>query len=152
MSEATSFIGLIVLIVVAFIIAFPIIWIVTVWLISLGGWAQLAQRYRAPLSLPPAASRHKWLGQYGFVNRARYGNALILTAHETGLLLETVPLFRINHPPLFIPWEAFHNASLVTFRHHELVQLEVGHPTVATIRIPYAFVEQNRLDKRIPTG
>ena len=149
MSEvAFNPVWLFVLIPLALIVIFPLMWILVVWLISLtSGWQQLAERYPAT---QPATGR-KWLGQFGLVNRARYSNVLNLTTDDTGVWIEVIPLFRINHPPLFIPWHEIHSPQPVTFRWHQLVQVDVGHPRVATLRLPHEVFQQSPIGTNVPT-
>lgn len=127
----TPFIPLLVL------ILFSLFWCFVVWMISLiGGWQRLAKRYRAQ----QPASGKRWFNQYGYVNRARYRNALNLATNDTGLFLETMPLFRIGHPRLFIPWQDLHNPRNVTYRRRwPLVQVDVGAPPQATLSLPAAI-------------
>jgi hypothetical protein len=143
---------------IVLIVGFSLFWCFVVWLISaMGGWARLAERYRATRP----ASGHQWWNQYGFVNRARYGNALNITTNESGLFLEVMPLFRVNHAPLFIPWSDLHDPAPTTFRRWDFIRVEVGHPTVATLTLPPAIfeesegirvLEQARIGTNVPTS
>lgn len=126
-------------IVLASILAFPVIWFFTVWLISyVGGWRRFAARYRA--THPP--SGRVWLGQYALVNGARYGNALNLTVNSMGIFMEPVALFRFNHPPLFIPWSDLRNPTAFTFRGRSLLRYDVGYPALGTLSLPVALFEE----------
>lgn len=121
-------------------IGFILIWCFAVWLISIfSGWQRLAQRYHAP---QPATGK-VWAGQYGFVNGARYGNALNVTTNDAGFFLEVVPIFKLSHPRLFIPWHDLHNPTPTVFRWRPLVRVEVGSPPVATLRLPREILEQS---------
>lgn len=68
----------------------------------ISGWATLANVYRATWEfLGPT-----WKFQSGQLRwRMGYNNCLTLGANESGLYLSVFFLFRIGHPPLFIPWE-----------------------------------------------
>lgn len=137
----TCFIGLIP---IAFLIAFPLMWCFVVWLISImSGWQELAQKYRAQ---QPATGK-LWLSQYGFVNGARYGNALNITTNDTGLFLETLAIFSINHPRLFIPWSDLHNPNEVVLRHRPFIRVDVGYPTTASLSLPPAIFEEGEARK-----
>jgi hypothetical protein len=121
-------------------VVIALFWCFVIWLISIrSGWQRLAQKYRAT----QPASGKKWLSQYGFVNRSKYGNVLNLTTNETGIFLETMPLFGFNHPPLFIPWSDLHNPTPVTARWREFVQVDAGSPVVATLRLPPAVFTES---------
>jgi hypothetical protein len=124
---------------IGFVIYFVLLWLFVVWLIGAFGWRGLAQRYRTQQR--PAGKQ--WIGQYGFVNRARYGNALNVTTNDAGLFIEPVAIFRFNHPSLFIPWQELHNPQPLVFRQRDLVQVDVGHPPVGTLRLPPAIFEQS---------
>lgn len=140
MSEQTfSPLWLFVILPLAFLIYFPLFWLFVVWLISAFGW----QRF-APYRTQQTPSGKQWLGQYGFVNGARYGNALNITTNDMGLFIKPVALFRFNHPLLFIPWQDLHNPRPLVFRQRELVQVDVGHPPIGTLRLPLAILEASR--------
>lgn len=144
MEESYSLLWLFLLIPLAFLICFPILWFFIVWMISLfGGWRPLAARYRAQ---QPVTGK-QWTSQYGFVGSARYGNGLNITTNATGLFLEVVSLFNFNHPPLFIPWHDLHNPQPIIFRQRELIQVDVGHPPVSTLRLPAAIFEEGEGNK-----
>jgi hypothetical protein len=101
-----------------------VIWVVVLLVISrLGGWALLAEQYRClePFSGPC------WNFQCGqFRWFASYNNCLTVGADPRGLFLRIFPLFRVAHPPLFIPWR-----EISVSRHKVLwikqVQFRLGH-------------------------
>lgn len=136
--QAFSPLWLFVILPLAFLIVFPLVWLMVVWLIGAFGWRGLAHHYRT--TQMPAGKR--WIGQYGFVNGARYGNALNITTNDAGLYIEPMALFRVNHPPLFIPWHDLHNPQPLVFRHRELVEVDVGQPPVGTLRLPPVIFEE----------
>jgi len=101
MSDPTPFLWLIPLIVVVFVVFFVVMWSLVVSLIAaIGGWGRLARAYRAAQPF----TGQKWSWQTGWFGWARYRGVLTLGADSTGLSLEVMRLFRIAHPPLFIPW------------------------------------------------
>jgi hypothetical protein len=66
---------------------------------------------------------------------ARYRSCMTLGANARGLYLAVLPLFRIGHPPLFIPWTdvsvARHDSMLLSclefrFRRMETVYLSLN--------------------------
>ncbi|HNT73822.1 MAG TPA: hypothetical protein PKH77_02260 [Anaerolineae bacterium] len=91
----------ILLIVMAFPLIFIPFWCFVVWLLSrLGGWGRLASFYRAVE--PFTGQTWTWRGgRLGFVN---YRSVLTLGADPAGLYLAVMPLFRVGHAPLWIPW------------------------------------------------
>jgi hypothetical protein len=77
-------------------------WLLVTFLLSaMGGWRALAQHYVAssPFSGQRFRFRSAQLG--GYVN---YGGCLTLGAGPSGLYLAVLPLFRMAHPPLIVPW------------------------------------------------
>ncbi len=57
---------------------------------------------------------------------ANYNNCLTIGADPSGLYLTLLFLFRIGHPPLFIPWSeiSFRNRRTILF--FEFVELSLG--------------------------
>lgn len=66
----------------------------------IGGWFSLSQHYRA--KQPFVGER--WRMRSGSMRLVSYGSCLILGSNAEGLFLSVFFLFRIGHPPLFIPW------------------------------------------------
>jgi hypothetical protein len=67
----------------------------------LSGWATLARRFRATIpftgqTLSWKSARMRW--------GAGYNNCLTIGADPAGLSLSMAFLFRLGHPPLFLPW------------------------------------------------
>lgn len=80
-------------IIAGFAIGFPLFWYAVVWFLSLaGGWQRLARDY--------AAGSRSVFGMVGWVSYR-----FVLTVHVAGdgIFIAVMPLFRIGHPPLFIP-------------------------------------------------
>ena len=68
----------------------------------LSGWATLAQRYR----FSDTFHGRKWRFRSAiFGSSGSYGGVLTVGADSQGLYLAVMPLFRVGHPPLFIPWQ-----------------------------------------------
>lgn len=89
-----------------FFLFFPIffisLWALISFLISyVGGWHSLAQQFRN--DGPVYGERYRWQAA-GMRWTARYNGCLTISADIHGLNLSTNILFRIAHPPLFIPW------------------------------------------------
>ncbi|MGI9627569.1 MAG: hypothetical protein ACR2QM_12085 [Longimicrobiales bacterium] len=82
---------------------FITIWIAVSLILSfVGGWRALAREYRAPHPVPDGA----WVERRVlFSGSARYKNVLRLRANDAGIFISVAPMFRIGHPPLFLPWE-----------------------------------------------
>lgn len=87
---------------VGFPIYFVGLWVGVSALISLaGGWWGLAKRYRTERTFPA----HKRSLQRGQMRAGTgYNGVLTLASDAEGLYLGVMFLFRVAHPPLFIPW------------------------------------------------
>lgn len=85
-----------------FPVFFVLFWTAVCYLLGwVGGWQKLAADYHHTAS---------FLGQtYNFRNGrmkwVNYKNVLTLGADTKGLYIAVLFLFRIGHPPLFIPWQ-----------------------------------------------
>ncbi len=87
---------------VLFVPAFVAFWCLVVYLISqLGGWASLAEDFRA--TNEPSGEAFSWTsGKIHFFSN--YNNSLIATVSRTGVHVAPWMAFRIGHEPIFIPW------------------------------------------------
>ncbi|MDR3746046.1 MAG: hypothetical protein P4K80_07955 [Acidobacteriaceae bacterium] len=92
---------------VAFSASFLTLYFVVFWagvgvLISVvGGWRSLAQRYRTERTFP---DHKRWLQSGQMYRMVGYNNVLTVASDNEGIYLGVLFLFRIAHPPLFIPW------------------------------------------------
>lgn len=76
-------------------------WVFVLLLVAmLGGWSRLAEYYRTQTRFEGQTWRFR-SGRFGW---AGYNGCLTLGANHEGLYLAVFPLFRVGHPPLFIPW------------------------------------------------
>ncbi len=98
-----------------FFALFPL-WFTGMWvgmcfvLSVIGGWRRLGTRYACPDPISgttwqfrSAAMSSRPDAFFGFL-RVSYGRCLKVIANENGLRLSIWFLFRLGHPPLFIPW------------------------------------------------
>jgi hypothetical protein len=77
-------------------------WLVASFLLSaVGGWQTLALHYRAQSQFSGRRFHFRSAQFGGYVN---YGGCLTFGAGPAGLYLAVLPLFRMAHPPLIIPW------------------------------------------------
>ena len=85
-------------------------------LAQLGGWSRLTLHYRAQTDF----SGRKWEFQSGRLRWARYRGCLTIGASDRGLYLAVFSVFRVGHPPLFIPWSEIttseHKGGLFAYR------------------------------------
>jgi hypothetical protein len=79
--------------------------------------------------------------QSGAIGMVNYGSCLTLQATRDGLYLAVFPLFRIAHPPLFIPWAELHNIKEKRSFFRRVVKMEVGIPRVASVVLPRRVLE-----------
>jgi hypothetical protein len=86
---------------------FVALWIgITAFLSWWGGWATLARAY--PMTTECEGPR--WRFRTVLVRHANplrgaiYRSSVTLRVNARGLCLAVGPLFRVGHPPLFIPW------------------------------------------------
>ena len=79
-----------------------LLWMGIFWLLGrISGWARLAETYRAQL---PTSGQH-WSLQTAYMRFwSHYGSCLTFAADPHGLGISIFLLFRVGHPPLFIPW------------------------------------------------
>jgi hypothetical protein len=68
---------------------------------NIGGWRDLAVEYRASHEF--LDNRFSWRSA-GMRGRVWYRSCLTMGSSQEGLYVATSPLFRVGHPPLFIPW------------------------------------------------
>jgi hypothetical protein len=131
---------LLLIIVGGFGIIFPLFWCFIVWILSrASGWHRLALRYPGA-NRPMTGARHA--GVTGMVGVVSYRHVLTLHFESDGFFLEVMPLFRIGQPRVFIPWSEIAERKPFAMRWWNAIRLTVGHPEVATIRLPADLVEK----------
>ncbi|MCB1092834.1 MAG: hypothetical protein KDL87_14960 [Verrucomicrobiae bacterium] len=131
------------LIIGAFAIVFPAFWCAVAYLLShLSGWQRLAKYYSAPEPPAPGGGTSHG-GVRGKIGGVSYKGVLELQFVPEGFYLETIILFRVGHPRLFIPWS--HDTS--RRRRHllwcKLDALTIGDPPLATIALPASLIESH---------
>ena len=78
------------------------LWLTVGYLVSLlSGWQSLADRYKTDR---PFSSHKKWLQSAQMRFGVGYNNVLTAASDAEGIYLGVLVLFRMGHPPLFIPW------------------------------------------------
>lgn len=140
---------LVVLIPIFFAIVFPLFWCFVVWLIAqIGGWSRFATRYRTDRK-PGGTISQGVFGQFGL---ASYRGVLTCAANEEGLHLQPNVLFRVGHPPLFIPWSEFHDVIRVDYLWLRVVKARIGDPSVGTLRLEARAFENPPGSRILPTS
>lgn len=129
---------LIPLILVGFVVVFVLIWGLVCLLISwVGGWARLARRYRA--TLVPEGTDHA--GVVGMIGMASYRGTLNVRTSTQGLYLTVMPLFKLGHPPLFVPWS---HISATGDTWLGLARFNIGQPTLTSLSLPAAILANRK--------
>jgi len=124
------------LVMAVFLIGFVALWVVVAVVLGLiGGWRELARRYRSQLPF----SGHKWYFRSATMNIfVRYNRMLTVGVNPAGLYLAVMALFRPGHPPLFIPWHDITMTSEQKFAATFIVFKFSGAPGV-TLRMRERF-------------
>jgi hypothetical protein len=103
---------------------FPFLWCAASFGVSfLGGWFFLARRYRFDQEFLGKRWRRR-SGGMEFMGRAHYTNCLTLGSDSKGLFLSVLFLFRVGHPPRFVPWSEI-NATTYRFLFLPFVRLRL---------------------------
>lgn len=116
---------------------FPVIF-VTCWCLiclmisHLGGWSRLAKKYPSHSQ----ASGKRFSMTSASVGGANYNNCLTIHTNETGVYLSVWPIFRLAHPPLFIPWSEINHPKEKRVLWSHLLVAEVGSPVITKITFP----------------
>ena len=77
------------------------LWIIVSFVLAnIGGWSRLAQYYETQSRF----EGKKWSFRGGRMGMINYNGCLTIGVDDDGLYLAVFPLFRVGHPPLFIPW------------------------------------------------
>jgi hypothetical protein len=107
-----------------FPVYFAALWVfVTYWVALLGGWRLLAKRFRMQRTFLGA----KWNLQSAQMRwMSHYNNALTIGADHTGLFIVPLFLFRLWHPPLFIPWTETSVRPITRLFFFKFVELRLG--------------------------
>lgn len=120
-----------------FPIFFVAMWVFVLQLIArLGGWSRLAESYQTYTRFEGQLWRFR-SGRFGWAN---YNGCLTLGANHEGLYLAVLPLFRVGHPPLFIPWYDITTTEQTGFLNTSLDFKFTKAPTVR-VRLPRTLGE-----------
>lgn len=122
---------------------FVLVWVgIFVSISHFGGWKRLANRYQA--HLPFAGTCWNWqtivLGDH-----SQYSNCMMVGVDQDGLYLVPHLLFRMAHPPLFIPWSDLEGAwreSLIFGNVIRYLDLRVAPEPDMVISLPQSLVER----------
>ena len=129
-----------VLAIAGFAVVFPAFWCGVVWIVGAMGWRPLAARY--PAAAPATAQTFRMVS--GTIGVANYNSTLYVTVEPEGLHLAVMPLFRVGHPPILIPWSEITSVEQKDALWARWYTLRVGTPHVATVRLPGRIVDAMR--------
>lgn len=117
-----------------------------IFALSRMGWALVARCYKhsgtftgARVGIISAA-----------VNTGNYKNSLLLKYNSEGFYLRPVFIFRLFHPPLFIPWTEIAAINDKSVMRGNTTELVVGHPELARITILESTFKQ--IEHAVPAG
>jgi hypothetical protein len=86
----------------AYILIFITLWICVCKLISVfDGWKTLSQDYQTNSAFD---GQKLWFRSVGMRRGTNYSSCITLGVNKYGLYISILPIFRVGHPPLFIPW------------------------------------------------
>ena len=90
-----------------FLLLFVIAWPGTCAIISLtGGWHRLAKKFHSTSEIDGEKFRFASMSLGTGLFPVRYRHTLFVTVGRAGITMSVNFLFRVLHPPLFIPWSA----------------------------------------------
>lgn len=82
------------------LIHFIAAFIAITYMMSFGGWRQLARSYKTNIEF--VGDRLNW--QTAIINTSKYGGGINIGVNLSGIHLSGIFLLCLTHPPLFIPW------------------------------------------------
>jgi hypothetical protein len=96
-----------------FPVFFIAMWVAICFLLAaIGGWSRLVEYYQSQSEF----KGKKWHLRSGRLGLISYNNCLTIGSNYYGLYLAVLPLFRVGHPPLLIPW-----SDITTAEHKGLI-------------------------------
>ncbi|HMT42867.1 hypothetical protein [Sphingorhabdus sp.] len=91
---------------IVFVMAFPAIWALTIWLMAKGGWSKLARAYRTDRQPPDGVSKQSYqtaiVGQN--IGAFSYKNCLNVWIGRDSFSMRPSSIFGLFHPMLTIPY------------------------------------------------
>lgn len=99
-----------------------------IWFIGfVTGWQRMARLYPMPPVSPDEKQFRMRSLSFSAINS--YNNCVTFGISDMGLSISQMIVFRIGHPPIFIPWEDLLAEKKVYFKRIEVVRLVfVSHP------------------------
>jgi hypothetical protein len=130
-----------------FFVTFPVyfvaLWCAVCLVLSVsGGWRRLGERYAArdvPLG-------ERFLMRSVGVGWVSYNNCLTFRRGHDGFYMSVWYIFRLGHPPLYIPWSDVQNIQTYRQLWVDVVKFDVGAPRVATVRMTKKMYDRLRAE------
>ena len=139
LSSGTETALIVLFILIVFPIFFTALWVsVTLIMSFVGGWGRVGKRYAAAGPPPHGRALKHVTGMFGLT---RYKHVLTVITTDDGLYIENRKVFRLGHPPLFIPFSAIHGARKQTLFFWEYVAFDIDNPPMAGVRLPSKVFE-----------
>jgi hypothetical protein len=106
---------------------FPFFWCFICYLISrFGGWHELAEKFEDNRQHEGQKFYMKSGGLSSGWPPASYNNMLNATVTASGFQLKVFPLFRVGHPPLFLPYARISECRAITRFFSRSVEIQVA--------------------------
>ncbi len=91
------------IVILGIVLTLCLLWyLLCIFLAQLSGWKDIASAYIVA-ELPKNAEIQNFVS--GVLCGVEYKGVLHVYINELGLGLKTIPLYRMTHPPVFIPWQ-----------------------------------------------
>ncbi len=105
------------------------------------GWWQLSRKYAWRDFLKRSESRQRHPPDTAWMHTAtfgpiRYHSSLIFSAYDEGIKISIFFLFRLAHPPLFIPWSEFKHVRCDNKLFSQKIRMTIGKPEITRVIMP----------------
>ncbi|TWT82514.1 hypothetical protein CA13_39770 [Planctomycetes bacterium CA13] len=133
----------------ALLASIPLLWCGICLVLSwASGWWVLAKQFPARSRVDGPVARMRT----GSIGPIHYHSMLTFVAAEHGIRISIFLPFRIGHPPLFIPWEAFLNIRDDSKLFSQKVKMSIGQPAIARVVFPGWVKYHMPLEMRFPAS
>lgn len=125
----------------ALLLSIPVVWCLVCLILSwASGWWVLSKHYSASQAdvdfLASRTDRRKAFMRTGMIGPINYHSTLNFVAVPEGLRISVFFPFRLAHPPLFIPWEAFTNRREDSKLFSHRIKMSIGQPAITRVVFP----------------
>ncbi len=116
--------------------------------IKLSGWDKLAQKYGYHSQFSGKLTRMTT----AYIGMVRYRNCISIGVNAQGLYISPFALFRLNYPPIFVPWgdiSRFEKKPGI-FGLGQYYALDIGFPKIRTVKLsPRVFRDAPEIVDRL---